>query len=81
VLHDPHRGLVAVFNPADEKLAAQLFREHAELTQIEHAVLLAFARRHVASCVGKFEQQWVEGNQANRNSGAAPRGPDGFVPY
>jgi hypothetical protein len=84
-----------VFNPADEKLAAQLFGEHAELKQIEHAILLACARRyvallngtalgivsglryfspaiqevralqvsedywqHVASRVGKFEQQW-----------------------
>jgi hypothetical protein len=84
-----------VFNPADEKLAAQLFGEHVELKQIEHAILLACARRyvallngtavgivsglryfssaiqevralqisegywqHVASRVGKFEQQW-----------------------
>lgn len=84
-----------VFNPADEKLAAQLFGEHVELEQIEHAILLACARRyvallngtavgfvsglryfssaiqevrvlrtsegywqHVASRVGKFEQQW-----------------------
>ena len=84
-----------VFNPVDEKLAAQLFREHVELKQIEHGVLLACARRyvallngtavglisglryfsaaiqevrrlqisedywqHVASRVGKFEQQW-----------------------
>jgi hypothetical protein len=84
-----------VFNPADEKLAAQLFLEHVELKQIEHAVLLACARRyvallngtavglisglgyfsgafqevltlqiskdywqHMASRVGKFEQQW-----------------------
>lgn len=83
------------FNPADEKLAAQLFGEHVELKQIEHAILLACARRyvallngtavgfvsgltyfssaiqevralqtsegywqHVASRVGKFEQQW-----------------------
>lgn len=37
-----------IFNPADEKLAAQLFREHVDLTQIEHAVLLACARRYVA---------------------------------
>jgi hypothetical protein len=37
-----------VFNPVDEKLAAQLFREHVELKQIEHAVLLACARRYVA---------------------------------
>jgi hypothetical protein len=36
------------FNPADEKLAAQLFLEHVELKQIEHAVLLACARRYVA---------------------------------
>jgi len=84
-----------VFNPADEKLAAQLFGEHIELKQIEHAILLACARRyvallngtavgivsglryfssaiqevrtleisqdywqHLASRVGKFEQQW-----------------------
>jgi hypothetical protein len=84
-----------VFNPADEKLAAQLFGEHVELKQIEHAILLACARRyvallngtavgsvsglryfssaieevrtlqvsqdywqHLASRVGKFEQQW-----------------------
>jgi hypothetical protein len=84
-----------VFNPADEKLAAQLFGEHVDLKQIEHAILLASARRyvallngttvgivsglryfssaiqevralqvsedywqHVASRVGKFEQQW-----------------------
>jgi hypothetical protein len=38
----------AVLNPADEKLAAQLFGEHVELKQIEHAVLLACARRYVA---------------------------------
>jgi hypothetical protein len=37
-----------VFNPADERLAAQLFREHVELKQIEHAVMLACARRYVA---------------------------------
>ena len=84
-----------VFNPADEKLAAQLFAERVELKQIEHAILLACARRyvallngtavgivsglryfssviqevrtlqisqdywqHLASRVGKFEQQW-----------------------
>lgn len=84
-----------VFNPADEKLAAQLFGGHVELKQIEHAILLACARRyvallngtavgivsglgyfgsaiqevrtlqisqdywqHLASRVGKFEQQW-----------------------
>ena len=84
-----------VLNPADEKLAAQLFGEHVELKQIEHAILLACARRyvallngtavgivsglryfssaiqevrtlqisqdywqHLASRVGKFEQQW-----------------------
>ena|ERR1041385_2728423 len=33
-----------VFIPADEKLAAQLFDEHVELKQIEHAVLLACRR-------------------------------------
>lgn len=38
----------AVFNPADERLAAQLFGEHVDLKQIEHAVLLACARRYVA---------------------------------
>jgi hypothetical protein len=37
-----------VFNPADEKLAAQLFAEHVELKQIERAILLACARRYVA---------------------------------
>jgi hypothetical protein len=37
-----------VFNPADEKLAAQVFGEHVELKQIEHAILLACARRYVA---------------------------------
>lgn len=37
-----------VFNPADERLAAQLFREHVELKQIERALLLACARRYVA---------------------------------
>jgi hypothetical protein len=37
-----------VFNPADEKLAVQLFREQVNLQQIEHAVLLACARRYVA---------------------------------
>ena len=84
-----------VFNPADEKLAAQLFGGHVELKQIEHAILLACGRRyvallngtavgivsglgyfssaiqevrtlqisqdywqHLASRVGKFEQQW-----------------------
>ena len=90
-----HKCVTPVFNPVDEKLAAQLFREHVELKQIEHGVLLACARRyvallngsaaglisglryfsaaiqevrhlqisedywqHVASRVGKFEQQW-----------------------
>jgi hypothetical protein len=90
-----HKCVKPVFNPVDEKLAAQLFREHVELKQIEHGVLLACARRyvallngtavglisglryfsaaiqevrrlqisedywqHVASRVGKFEQQW-----------------------
>ena len=37
-----------VFNPADEKLAAELFREHVGLKHIEHAVLLACARRYMA---------------------------------
>jgi hypothetical protein len=37
-----------VFNPADEKLAAQLFKEQVELKQIEHAVLLACGRRYMA---------------------------------
>jgi hypothetical protein len=37
-----------VFNPADERLAAQLFQEHVDLKQIEHAVLLACARRYIA---------------------------------
>lgn len=37
-----------VFNPADERLAAQLFREQVELKEIERAVLLACARRYVA---------------------------------
>ena len=37
-----------LFNPADERLAAQLIREHVELKQIEHGVLLGCARRYVA---------------------------------
>jgi hypothetical protein len=37
-----------VFNPADERLAEQLFREQVGLEQVEHAILLACARRHVA---------------------------------
>jgi hypothetical protein len=37
-----------VFNPADEKLAAQLFKEQGELKQIEHAVLLACGRWYMA---------------------------------
>jgi len=37
-----------VFNPADDRLAVQLFQEHVELKQIEHAVLLACARRYVS---------------------------------
>jgi hypothetical protein len=37
-----------VFNPADERLAAQLFQQHVDLKQIEHAVLLACARRYIA---------------------------------
>jgi hypothetical protein len=36
------------FNPADERLAEQLFREHVESKEIEHAILLACARRYVA---------------------------------
>jgi hypothetical protein len=42
-----HQCVKPVFNPADEKLAAQLFREQVELKQIEHAVLLACARRYM----------------------------------
>jgi hypothetical protein len=105
-----------VFNPADERLAAQLFQEHVDLKQIEHAVLLACARRyvallngtavglisglgyfnaviqevralqvpegywqHMASRVGKFEQQWVGDKQATRSRGAAQVDLDGFV--
>jgi hypothetical protein len=34
-----------VFNPADERLAAQLFQEYVDLKHIEHAILLACARR------------------------------------
>jgi hypothetical protein len=37
-----------ILNPADEKLAARLFEEHVELKRIEHAILLACARRYVA---------------------------------
>jgi hypothetical protein len=37
-----------MFNPADEQLAVQMFREHVELNQIEHGILLACARRYVA---------------------------------
>jgi hypothetical protein len=37
-----------VFNPSDEKIAAQMFRERVELQQIDRAVLLACARRYVA---------------------------------
>jgi hypothetical protein len=37
-----------VFNPADEKLVAKMFREHVELKHVEHAVLLACARRYMA---------------------------------
>jgi hypothetical protein len=44
-----------VFNPADEKLAAQLFRDHVELKQIEHAILLGCARRYVALLNGTGE--------------------------
>jgi hypothetical protein len=36
------------FNPADERLAEQLFHEDVELEQIAHAILLASARRYVA---------------------------------
>jgi hypothetical protein len=43
-----HKCVRAVFNPTDEKVAAQLFREGVELEQIERAVLLACARRYVA---------------------------------
>ena len=42
------RCVKPVFNPADERLAAKLFREHVEVRQIEHAILLACARRYVA---------------------------------
>jgi hypothetical protein len=38
----------AGFTPADEKLAAQLFGEHVELKHMEHAILLACARRYAA---------------------------------
>jgi hypothetical protein len=105
----------SVFNPADEKLATQLFREHVELMQIEHAVLLACARRyvallnrtavglisglkyfsgtiqevrtlqisedywqHLASRVGKFEQQWIEA-KTTRSPGANQFDLDGLV--
>jgi hypothetical protein len=36
------------FNPADEQLAMQMFREDVELSQIEHGILLGCARRYVA---------------------------------
>jgi hypothetical protein len=42
------RCVKPVFNPADEKLAVQLFGEDVELKQIDHAILLACARRYVA---------------------------------
>ena len=35
-------------NPADEHLARQMFRDHVELKQIEHGVLLGCGRRYVA---------------------------------
>jgi hypothetical protein len=41
-----------VFNPADEHLARQMFRDHVELKQIEHGVLLGCARRYVALLKG-----------------------------
>jgi hypothetical protein len=37
-----------VFNPADEHLARQMFRDYVELKQIEHRVSLGCARRYVA---------------------------------
>ena len=42
------RCVLPTFNPPDEKLAEQLFREHVDLKQIERAILLACARRYVA---------------------------------
>ena len=41
-----------MFNPADEHLARQMFRDHVELKQIEHGVLLGCARRYVALLKG-----------------------------
>jgi hypothetical protein len=41
-----------VFNPADEHLARQMFRDHVELKQIEQGVLLGCARRYVALLKG-----------------------------
>jgi len=40
--------VIGTFNPADEKLAVELFREHVELQHVEHAILLACARRYVS---------------------------------
>ena len=42
------RCVKPVFSPADEKIAVQLFGEHVELKQIDHAILLACARRYLA---------------------------------
>ncbi len=37
-----------VFNPADEQLAMQMFREHVKVVCIERGILLGCARRYVA---------------------------------
>jgi hypothetical protein len=42
------RCVNSTFNPADERLATQLFRERIDTKQIERAVLLGCARRYVA---------------------------------
>jgi hypothetical protein len=53
VLMQTHRCIVGTFGPADEKLAAELFRRQIPPEQVEHAFLLGCARKYVAMLNGQ----------------------------
>lgn len=53
VLMQTHRCVVGTFGPADEKLAADLFRRQIPLEQVEHGFLLGCARKYVAMLNGQ----------------------------
>jgi len=53
VLMQAHGCVTGTFGPADEKLAAELFRRQIPLEQVEHAFLLGCARKYVAMLNGQ----------------------------